>query len=371
MPNAPKTSRTPPADSPPTLPVVSSTRSPLSAAADDTPARLIDVQSVAARFLAEAAPAAAAATSLVPLETSAHRLSTTRAAAYLHNGWKPQRQKLLDAMIAGNVADSRIRRFCTCGDAAQVEVHEETGRLRIRTGGCNDRCCIVCGRRRALLVEAALNGLLCTRPVHAYTFATLTIAGRPNVPLAESVSRLYDGFRDLRRLKLWKKNVHGGIAVCEIKWSARANAWHPHLHLLMDARYVEQAAISDHWRAVTGDSFRVDLRRVRGNQRAASYLSKYVTKPISTTCLGTATLAAEAVAALKGRRLAFCFGAWYGTPLSKLAESDEVPDESPELWRPVAALQDLLAAADAGDDWARSLVRDLPHRQRSDSGPAG
>lgn len=53
-----------------------------------------------------------------------------------------------------------------------------------------------------------------------------------------------------------------------------------HIHMVLDSNYIPQRKISTIWKAVTGDSYIVDVRAVRGKRGAARYLAKYLTKAL-------------------------------------------------------------------------------------------
>jgi hypothetical protein len=57
------------------------------------------------------------------------------------------------------------------------------------------------------------------------------------------------------------------------------------------------------------------------------YVTKYASKPLDMSFVAVPKLLAEAIKALKGRRLCACFGTWYGTPLNE----EEPDEESPIL----------------------------------------
>lgn len=76
---------------------------------------------------------------------------------------------------------------------------------------------------------------------------------------------------------MWKERVTGGVAVLEVSRSDDAG-WHPHLHVLITGGFLPQAAISQRWLAVTGDSAIVDIRAV-STRHGVGYVCKYLSKP--------------------------------------------------------------------------------------------
>jgi len=51
-----------------------------------------------------------------------------------------------------------------------------------------------------------------------------------------------------------------------------------HIHLVIDSRYIPQYEIVELWSRVTGDSFVVDIRRIRDKDQMAKYIAKYIGK---------------------------------------------------------------------------------------------
>jgi len=196
-------------------------------------------------------------------------------------------------------------------------------------------------------------------PVDGALFITLTLCGKRE-PLAELIDRLYKSFRYLRSHPTWSDKVDGGAAFLEVKWSDKAQRWHPHLHIVADGKFIDQGELSNAWRSITKDSFIVDVRRIRNKEHAARYVTKYASKPLNTSFSDTPKLLDEAVIALKGRRLCLCFGTWYGTALD-LAEDEVLADDLVDAgdWTFWLPLEDVLRDARSGDPDAIATIRSL------------
>jgi len=314
-----------------------------------------------------------ARTSLDTLQTSAHLSSNLQYfaqklenqpphQAWLHAGWEVTRKQMALGLVRCGMPTERVYRFCDCGQDAWVYRNiADPSRYKLCSNHCGDRLCLPCGRIRAHLLQSALEKKLASlaRPP---LFITLTLAGQPNEPLRDKIDRLYTGFSDLRRLKFWRDHVVGGGAFLEIKWSDKAQRWHPHLHILADASFMKQADLSDKWRAVTGDSYIVDVRRSKSNSEVAHYVVKYCTKPINASFAGTPALLDEAILAMKGRRLFLTFGDWYGIKL-KGAEDEEITDQplDSDHWTSAGSLAEILARAAGGDIEAAAALRSIRH----------
>lgn len=168
-------------------------------------------------------------------------------------------------------------RLSECRQSSWFARHNATGKVSVLAKSCHVRFCPLCGKSRRNAIQA--NTYKWLRSATFPKMVTLTMAHCDDL-LAMQLDRLYKAFKDLRRLSLWKKNVTGLIWFFELKLTGKGE-WHPHLHILIDGRYLPQRALSRAWKKKTGDSYIVDVRAVKDKKKAAFYVSKYATKPIS------------------------------------------------------------------------------------------
>lgn len=301
------------------------------------------------------------------------KLWQTSAESFRHSGWRGIREKVFGALKRTGQSASRICSFASCGNGCSVQRREmKLGGYEYRICGscCHDRLCTPCAATRAWRVQLALRNLMEGKRL---SFITLTLAGQ-NESLSDKIDRLYKGFRALRLHPLFADAVRGGVAFLEIKHSAKAGRWHPHLHLICEAGYIDQGELSNVWRGITKDSFVVDIRRVKEEAQAASYVTKYASKPLNTSFCHDPALLDESVLALKGRRLVFAFGEWYGEALDIDADSllDE-GEEGSESWVNFMPLDMLLEQCNSGDrDSIAILIKaggETAWRRSLDSGP--
>jgi hypothetical protein len=175
------------------------------------------------------------------------------------------------------------------------------------------------------------------------------------------LDRLYDAFKDLRRLSLWSAAVTGGAAFCEVTRSTSSATWHVHLHVIAHARFIPKESLSQAWRAVTGDSFIVDIQKAVG-AKASHYVTKYVTKALTGSILHDPVLLDEFVLAMKGRRLMVCFGTWYNAKGDEEITSEHADAEPPRVngWLTAAPLSDVLRMVGNGDPFWIAVLRQLP-----------
>lgn len=284
------------------------------------------------------------------------------AVRFRHSGWWPIRRRIFDALVRTGQARSRCMSFGSCGAGSWIQQSaEDPTRFRLRCSHCHDRLCTPCANARSVNLSQALLHQMADRPM---TFITLTLCGKGE-RLTDLIDRLYKHFRALRLHPLWADAVQGGAAFLEVKWSDKAQRWHPHLHVICESKFIDQGELSAVWRGITRDSFIVDIRKVRDSDVSARYVTKYASKPLNSSFGNTPKLLDEAVLALKGRRLCLCFGTWYGTPLDAL-EDTELADDLVDLgqWNNIASLEETLAAATAGNAAAIELLRAIDAETR-------
>lgn len=279
--------------------------------------------------------------------------TSSLSARFRHSGWAPIRKRIWEALIRTGQNPSRRRGFGECGSYSWIEQStSNSNRFRIRYNHCHDRLCTPCANARSVKIQEALMNQIAGQPV---SFITLTLCGK-NEPLSELIDRLYKGFRALRLHPVWEEKVKGGAAFLEIKYNDKARRWHPHLHIIADAKYIDQGELSDIWRGITKDSFIVDIRRVRQAEVTARYVTKYASKPLNTSFTNTPALLDEAIIAFKGRRLCLCFGSWYGTSLTDAEDATLEEDIDEEKWVMFSDLETIIGRAESGDRQAREVL---------------
>jgi hypothetical protein len=267
---------------------------------------------------------------------------------FRHSGWADHRRLVYQALIRTNQSVSRISGFAECGHGAYVlQSPEPPVRYRVAGSACHDRFCNPCATERSrVIAQNVIDRIGHTR----VRFITLTLR-HGDEPLAELLTRLTSCFRVLQRTALWKQGVTGGVGFVEVKWNTDSESWHPHLHLLVEGRFIEKSRLQETWLAVTGDSYVVDIRLPGGHTAVARYVTKYASKPLSTTFLYNKDRLHEAIRALKGRRLCTTFGGWRGVLLV-----DKVDEEA---WINVGPLSDWIERAHRGDASACEVLQQI------------
>ena len=281
---------------------------------------------------------------------------------FRHSGWMPIRRKIFDALRRTGQTESRISSFSACGVEAWLQVNNaDPKKFRVKAGFCHDRLCTPCANTRAWRLRTASDANDREQGPHLHHAHVV----RQGEGLSGLLDRLYKHFRALRQHPTWSETVKGGAAFLEIKWSDKAQRWHPHLHILCEAKYLPQQDLCDAWRSITKDSYIVDIRRVKDAEVSASYVTKYASKPLNMSFVHSAKLLDEAVVALKGRRLCLCFGTWFGTPLD-FDDDVELCDDLDDAagWTNVLPLETLMERAADADPEAIAMLTAAGLRQK-------
>lgn len=274
--------------------------------------------------------------------------AATPASCWRHSGWKADRDRVYRSLQRTGQPSHRIDEFETCGDRVYVLQNKtDDSRFTLAGSGCHDRFCLPCAQCRSRLIARRVIAKIEGSEAR---FLTLTLRTGAE-PLADSLDRLYTAFAALRRSRLWRTRVSGGVAFLEIKWMPETQRWHPHLHVLTQGLFIPHGDLKAEWHRVTGDSTVVDIRLARNLAKVGEYVTKYASKPFNSSFLADDDRLDEAVLALKGRRLATTFGDWRGYPLT-------LPDDDRE-WHVLGTLQQVAWQAQQGDSVSRSAMASL------------
>ncbi len=222
------------------------------------------------------------------------------------------------------------RRLQCCGSYLVFRDYFTIGKVRLH---CADFCklhllCPLCAiRRGAKMVKAYLSRLAIVlandSQLRPY-MVTLTIRDGPE--LAERFNHLHGSMQRYheqrkhalagQRQVVEASRAVGAVWSYEFKRGSNSGQWHPHVHAVWLCREApDQAQLSREWRAVTGDSYIVDVRPisqdpVSGFLEVFKYAVKFSDMPLADNWHGFETL--------RGRRLISSFGVFRGI---------EVPDD--------------------------------------------
>jgi len=187
---------------------------------------------------------------------------------------------------------------------------------------------------------------------------TLTIRS-DDESLADLVQHLYASFQRLQRSEFWKNTITGGVAFLETKYSHRKKRWHPHLHLIVQGKFVPQRKLSEVWETVSGGSRIVDVRLIRSATEAINYVTKYATKPALTTIKDHQELLIEAILALHGKRMMIRFGTFREIDVSRKASIQD--------YVPIMTLRNLLDGVSENRPTSLAIMSRLLQLERRES----
>lgn len=224
------------------------------------------------------------------------------------------------------------------------------GSLVLHQSRCKSRVCPRCGRLRILELRSKLLDRIQT--YDDPRFVTLTISPG-NQPLRAQIKHLAASFRRLRQTKRWQRKSRRGIYIVEITYNAAKQLWHPHLHVVVDGDYYDQAQLSDDWSRASGGSPIVDIRRISKRSDIAQYLTQYLAKSQAPANLKRPQLAEWAMS-LKGLRMVQPFGAH-----DRADPIDHDSTDSPGPAKRIGSIIALMIARDAGDLRAARLLHTI------------
>lgn len=252
---------------------------------------------------------------------------------------------------------NRMHRCCDSILVLRSVPHAPRQRILPLVATCDSRHCPPCSVR--LSVSRAMDVATAIAPAVAQgrcTHAVLTVPNCQPGQLRQTLTRLAKAWRALRggaggaskAPGPWR-NVRGGIWRIEISWNSTSETWHPHIHTLLDAPWMDPRAARDAWRDASArqgfyaKTWRVSLQAVGRNGQApsaaAAELSKYALKPLSLD-IARAEPWLELLAALKGKRLIDSWGSLSLPPQQRRA---------PTAWELLGGLDRILAGPHTPD----------------------
>lgn len=282
---------------------------------------------------------------------------------FRHSGWLHDRRRVYDALRAVFPRSTRVDRFRLCGANAwvirrlpqerAVGMVAETARevYAVVADHCHDRFCRPCSRFRSRTIANNIASYIRNR---RFRFLTITIK-TTGLTLKQGVDKLYRSFAKLRRTRLWTSRVTGGCCTCEVKPKSGDNGWHPHLHCIIEGKFLPLKPLRKLWMQITGDSYIIDISLGKDANDAARYISKYITKPFNADVIRNPDRLEQAVHALHGRRLVSTFGHWRGQQMTEHRPHGE--------WVRVSSLSSVRDAAYAGEPLALQLLTFLHKTQ--------
>lgn len=209
---------------------------------------------------------------------------------------------------------------------------------------CRKKWCPCCApaiaRKKSLKLQAAVSRF--RWPL----FITLTVKNCDDLNKAE-MRKLRRGFGKLRHRKFWREKVKGGVAGFEV--TNIGNGWHPHLHAVLDCRWLAHGVIEPRpfWSReekkkqfqLAADSVQKVWSRIMGHESTSIKIKradpvgilkevvKYSIKGSDlATCEGPIS---QLIDAIDGTRMLTTFGSVFGLSQAEVDENNKKAHNPP------------------------------------------
>lgn len=251
-------------------------------------------------------------------------------------------QNLYRAIDADDGTSNEVR-LLECRSRAWFVRERETGSVRVVSNHCRLRWCPLCARSRQGYITIQVKEWFqaCIEP----KLLTLTIR-HTDSPLLEQIDRIYSSFRALRRSKFWRKNCRGGVWFFQITYNPKKREWHPHIHCVIDSKYLPYLKLRQLWHYYTSGSDILDIRSVYKIDDAASYVARYASRPHELRTLNI-DCQKTLLRSLYGKRMCGTFGTARSIQLSPFRNPDRQNWQNVGSWTVVHELQATSADARA------------------------
>jgi len=201
--------------------------------------------------------------------------------------------------------DSCLRKIgwyqCECGKVHQAVYHR-----------CLHKLCETCTAYRNDKIFAKYMPHI--KKAKHLKFLTLTMKNISYLTRDELKQLKYD-FKKLRLKYLRTHIISGGIWKLEVTFNEEENTWHPHIHALIDMRYITQQQLSQYWKEIRKDNaFIIHIREAY--QEDVKYLKKYI------SYISDEMKLKHFLEATRGDRFIQAFGSWMRKE-DELSESEE------------------------------------------------
>jgi len=169
-----------------------------------------------------------------------------------------------------------LKKWNSCRASSWFARHRSTGEVKVFSSACRLRWCSLCTDARRGFVTHQVSEWILTAKFPKFLTVTLK---HSDAPLAHQIQSLYDYFRKFRKAKFVKDGAYGGIWFFQIKRSSRTGQWHPHIHCVIEGKYLAQGKLSRLWEKITFGSKIVDIRPVRDLEKGAAEVARYASTP--------------------------------------------------------------------------------------------
>jgi len=213
--------------------------------------------------------------------------------------------------------------------------HRETGEVKVFSSACRLRWCSLCTAARRGFITHQVSEWI--KKASYPKFLTVTLK-HSDAPLKHQVDSLYDYFRKFRKAKFMKDSAFGGIWFFQIKRSKNTGQWHPHIHCVVEGKYMAHKKLSKLWESITFGSKIVDIRPVRDLEKGAAEVARYASTPADLTTTNAADYV-ELFNSLHGRRACGTWGTAKKVSLRQPKAEDSDKWENVGSWSVVYATQ--------------------------------
>lgn len=245
-------------------------------------------------------------TSLDTKSLSSHLPNLHGFRAFSAKGSEPEMLAVrrLYILVDGTRAEFRLNRLDECRTGGYFMKNIESGHVKVAAKSCHVRFCPLCSKSRENFIRHKTK--LWLETIKQPKFMTFTLKHCED-SLWNQVEKLYSCFQKIRRHKMFRKKLRGGVWFFQIKLSKSDSLWHPHIHFVADCDFISQKKIQNAWEELTGDSKIVDIRQVKDADKAADYVARYAVSPCKLAGLNDEQLQ-ELFYGLKKRRLSGTIG---------------------------------------------------------------
>lgn len=240
-------------------------------------------------------------------------------------------------------ATHREERLLDCRSYAWFVRSRLTGLVRVASNHCRLRWCPLCARSRQGFISHSVMEWFPTTV--APKLLTFTIR-HSNSPLADQISNIYRCFRSIRRSTYFRQCCYGGVWFFQITFNPASRQWHPHIHCLIDSKYMPYLKLRQLWYYYTSGSDVLDIRTVYKPKDAALYVARYASRPHDLANLPT-ECGQQLYRALHNRRMCGTWGTAKSISLSPYTAPKSDEWQNVGSWSTVHHLRGIDSAATA------------------------
>lgn len=231
----------------------------------------------------------------------------------------------------GGILSTSVNLMRQCGTYLVGWYIDEGGSLRLIRNQCKARGCPICETLRAARIRRELIGEVERKARNGSVFSmiTLTVSHQLGDSLSKLMTLLRDALRRFVRSKQFKRHVHSRVRSFEVTWGD--NGFHPHVHMLIEAKYWNMYSAKELWRQCVlragGPDVGTSGLNIIGINDLGKGLREAAGYPVKTTDLTKMPPLAlcELLIVLKGKRLVQAGGNW-GTLVRRAEDRNEFQD---------------------------------------------